>query len=106
MVWFIAKYTNDPYEAVGDNFASNTSVNAYPNPASGGVNIVYELPVDLKEAKLAVFNVLGNKVLEMPLNSVSGLEELNISGLNNGMYFYSVMINNNLYGTKKLIVKN
>ncbi|MBI9035482.1 MAG: T9SS type A sorting domain-containing protein [Bacteroidales bacterium] len=105
-VSYTVRYSSDPNVGIVDQFAAGTKLQAYPNPASSNCKVVYEMPQDVRTATLTVFNVLGHKVVELPLENNSGAKNLDVSSLNNGLYFYSVMINNELYGTKKLIVKN
>ncbi|MBI9035481.1 MAG: T9SS type A sorting domain-containing protein [Bacteroidales bacterium] len=105
-VSYTVTFSSDPNVGYEDQFVTGTKLQAYPNPASSNCKLVYELPQDVRTATLTVFNVLGHKVVELPLENNSGAKNLDVSSLNNGLYFYSVMINNELYGTKKLIVKN
>lgn len=80
---------------VGEN--SISSLNIYPNPAHGKVNIETTIQ---GEKLVVVYDVLGKQVI----NTVVADRELNISGLKTGVYTVRVT-QNNTTATKKLIVQ-
>lgn len=77
----------------------------YPNPASTFVTIDYQLTSKVNSAQVKVFNMLGSTVKETNLQLGSDKVRMDISDLNNGVYFYSVLINGDVYSTKKLVVR-
>ena len=79
--------------------------NAFPNPAVGNTSINYSLPQNTVNAKCVVTNILGSKVIEMPVNNQKGTITINTEVLNSGIYFYSFYVNSQLISTKKLMVK-
>jgi len=79
--------------------------NAYPNPASGNVNFDYKLPAYTNNARIRVINLLGTVIDELTLEKTEGKASLNVSNLKNGIYFYSLMINNSATITRKFVVK-
>lgn len=82
--------------STGDNNLSEFSL--YPNPSSGStVRINTGVSGDIQ---VAVYDVLGKRVM----NTVVSNNELNISGLTQGVYMVRI-IQNGLSATKKLIVK-
>lgn len=67
-------------------------VNVYPNPAINSIN----LPTEARNANLIkVFNLKGQKVLESP-----GKQEINISDLDNGIYFLFIEKGGKIYRSK------
>lgn len=80
-----------------------TLSNASPNPAAGLTSISYDLH-STKNAKLVIYNILGTVVKEENLNSNQGTIILSTSGLNSGIYFYSILADGKLLPAKKLIV--
>lgn len=78
---------------------------AYPNPANNFVSIDYNLENNTG-AHLAIFNLLGSKVKEVPLNNTFGTLKINTSDFVEGIYFYSLLINNEASQTHKLIIKH
>lgn len=79
--------------------------NAYPNPAVSYVNFDYKVPATAKNASIRINNLLGTTMQEIALNKSEGKARMDISNLNNGVYFYSLMINNSTTTTRKFIVK-
>lgn len=73
----------------------------YPNPASTDFNI--QLTTNGANVDLLVYNILGETVMSEQL--FDGLNNINIEGLTNGVYFYSVRKNGKAVETKKLIVR-
>lgn len=89
-----------------ENLVKNTKVsNAYPNPANKMVYIDYKLPAASNNAKIKVSNLLGTTVEVIDLLNTEGKAGVNVSNLKNGVYFYSIMINNSALITRKFIVK-
>jgi hypothetical protein len=104
-VSFVAKYKGSPEgiaeEAMRGGFVSEV----YPNPATSVVNLDYQLTNQVEEANVKVFNILGAVVKEADLNRGNGKLQMNIADLKNGVYFYSVLVNGDVYQTKKLIIQ-
>jgi agmatine/peptidylarginine deiminase len=79
---------------------------AYPNPASTQVTI----PFYAKQAKVAsikIMDVTGKMVKELsPEHMQNGLNEVvvNLSELNDGIYFYTYTLDGNIIGTRKFVV--
>ncbi|MBN1338117.1 MAG: T9SS type A sorting domain-containing protein [Bacteroidales bacterium] len=78
---------------------------AYPNPADDYVNFNYSIKPDYK-ITLAIFNLLGSKVMEKDLDVYKSKVSFYTGGLDEGIYFYSVMAGNDILKTQKLIVKH
>jgi hypothetical protein len=78
---------------------------AYPNPAVNMVNVDYYLPESVKKATIAITNMLGSKVKEIKLGDHSGKARIPVYDLINGIYFYSLVADNQLVITRKFTVK-
>jgi len=76
-----------------------------PNPATNFVTIPYELKQNVTNAKIVLHNILGNKVKELEINDLKGNAHLELSQLEEGVFFYSLQINQKLFSTKKLIIE-
>lgn len=88
------------------NPADNVSLsNAYPNPASGIVNFDYKLSSDVNKARIVVTNLLGTTIQDFELGHKSGKASVDVSNLRNGIYFYSLILNNSATITRKFVVK-
>ena len=83
------------------------SLTAYPNPATTSVTVAYDLSGFRanSDARLVITNLVGSKVAVRSLNGTSGKVSLDLSGLDAGIYFYSVEANGQSISTRKLIVK-
>ena len=79
--------------------------NAYPNPATSSVYFDYSLPTYAGNAQIRINNLLGTTVREISLEKNEGKAQLDVSSLKNGIYFYSLMINNSATITRKFVVK-
>ena len=93
--------TLDEIDGIADNSSivnEMPAVKVYPNPASDNMTIYYE-----KEAKIVVYNALGQKVLSFNHDGM-GDNEFNISSLSSGVYFVTAYCGN-ASTTSKLIVK-
>lgn len=73
-------------------------LNFYPNPVSSGK--IYITSKSLADKEVAIFDVLGKKVLQAVLNA----KELNISSLSPGVYIIKIR-EGEATATRKLIVK-
>ncbi|MFI5141586.1 MAG: T9SS type A sorting domain-containing protein [Bacteroidia bacterium] len=76
----------------------NNQVSVYPNPA----NEMLYIECTFKNATLFISDILGNKIKQV--GTESELTTVDISSLNNGVYFLSVKTANNVI-TKRFIVQ-
>ena len=80
--------------------------NPFPNPANQQTGINFQLPSPNSEAHIMLRNLLGSVVKEIQVKGTENKFSINTSDLNNGLYFYSVLFENRILFTKKLIVKH
>ena len=80
--------------------------NPFPNPANQQTDINFQLPSPNSEARIMLRNLLGSVVKEIKVQGTKNQFSIITSDLNNGLYFYSVMFENKILFTKKLIVKH
>ncbi len=84
-----------------------TVENIYPNPTSNNATLVYELK-ETADVSVRMIDITGKEVFNSKLGTqYIGAHEFVISttdmGLNNGLYFVSLQINNNTF-TGKIVV--
>lgn len=79
------------------NFSSNSFI-VYPNPSNSVVNLA--LPAGLENAKVTLFNSLGQQVLNTDLQGTN--PHFSVEELTSGIYFYKI-ISGNVSQTGKLI---
>jgi hypothetical protein len=84
--------------------ASKASFNLYPNPAKETVQIQLNQP---EEVEVLVANVLGRTVFnEIPRFARNDNFELDVSGWPNGVYLVSVIHQNGMRSTQRLVVQH
>lgn len=79
---------------------------AYPNPSNVEMSIDYSIPSDVEEARFVIYNLLGRTVKEIAIGEYIGSLTVNTSGMSEGIYFYSFLINREPATTHKLIIKH
>ena len=72
---------------------NNTQISLYPNPAENNLNVTLN-----KSAEITVYNIMGQVVMNQQGNA--GVNRLDISNLNSGVYFLSAGSD-----TQKFVVK-
>lgn len=83
--------------------ANLNKVNMYPNPANGSVNFNIENNHDI--TSLVVVDMLGKTVKTINTTKFNGLMKVDVSSLNDGVYFIKVMQGSRVTQSKKLMVK-
>ena len=91
-------------DAIADFNSIDVFSNAYPNPANNVVSFDYNMPFDVKSASVAIYNMMGQEVVKQNLNLGSSRTDINVSDLAEGVYFYSLIVNNQTVKTNKLVV--
>lgn len=79
--------------------------NAYPNPAASMVYFDYQLPANTNNAKIKISNLLGTELNVVQLSKSEGKAGIDVSNLQNGVYFYSLIVDNAATMTRKFVVK-
>ncbi len=73
----------------------------YPNPSNGNTNIDVSIEGNFRNASIKVYNAIGTQVESYPI--ISGNETIRINNqLPGGIYLYSLEVNGNVVGTKKM----
>lgn len=77
----------------------------YPNPASDQISFNYRLPSDTYSARLVLRNLTGVIVANHELDKAGRRIRLETENFNNGIYMYTLFINEQAMTTKKLIIQ-
>jgi len=101
----VVKFWASPEGIAEDAMQGGSISDIYPNPASNYVNLDFDLTPSVKQAKVRVVNILGSVVKEADIVKGTNQLKLDVSDLNNGVYFYSILINGETYKTKKLVIR-
>ncbi|WP_169736097.1 T9SS type A sorting domain-containing protein [Crocinitomix catalasitica] len=81
----------------------DVTMNIFPNPANSFVTVDINNPSNTIST-FKLFNVIGEEVLEQTI--VNGQNKVDVSNFSNGIYFYSILNNNDIIETKKLVIKH
>ncbi|CAN5405650.1 hypothetical protein BH11BAC1_BH11BAC1_24520 [soil metagenome] len=90
--------------AIGEFNGKNYFSTAFPNPSFGKCTVEYSFPKQNGVSSLALFNITGEKIREYILANNIGEIVIDPAFLKGGIYFYSLLINNNIASFKKLVV--
>ncbi|OFY87018.1 MAG: hypothetical protein A2236_00070 [Bacteroidetes bacterium RIFOXYA2_FULL_33_7] len=83
--------------ALGVNTIATTSVNIYPNPSKGILNVT-----NVKGSEVSVYNIIGEAIIK--LTSTTNNVSLDMSELSNGTYIVRIVKDSNVI-TKKVMLK-
>lgn len=97
-------YTADATSAAGPRLSQARIADPRPNPARDFTVFDYQLPPEVRSARLVVRNLTGSVVMEVPLDPSGSRLRLETSSLNNGIFLYSFVVNEQVVLTKKLVV--
>jgi hypothetical protein len=85
------------------NEALGFTANISPNPATTWTTVDYTLPANMSKATLAITNTLGVTVMSTELNGKQGQKVLDLRGLADGVYLYTIVCGEYV-NTGKLVV--
>ena len=102
----VAKYWASPNGIAEDAMNGGSISDIYPNPATSLVSIDFNMPAEVNSAKVSIVNLLGAVVKESVIERSSNKLTMDISELEGGIYFYTVLVNGDVFKTKKLVIKN
>ena len=86
--------------AIEEPLANDNEFNIYPNPAQ--INLTISINVELKNAQVEIYNVMGEKVYNAAINNK--LATINTKQFSSGIYFV-IIVAEGKHFTKKLIVE-
>jgi len=96
------EFENDNYLFANDKIVVS---NLYPNPANDYVDIDYQISGSFAEAKISLYNILGQEVKELVLEKDQRNLRLYLKELNNGLYIYQLIVDGRALASKKLILR-
>lgn len=85
---------------IGFEQVDQIDLTVYPNPAANF--LILETSADLTNATMFIYNAQGQQVRATALNNT---HQVDVSGLNNGVYFYQLADGNQLLHRGRFIVK-
>ena len=85
-----------------DDVMISSEIEVYPNPANDFVNFDVEMN-GVQSASIVINNIMGQKVISQDISDSH--VSINVSDLADGIYFYSLIVNNETVKTNKFVVR-
>lgn len=95
-------------ETGNDEYFSHKDIElggVYPNPSDRVAQLDYKIKNPGVSARVVVNSFIGNPIYDFQLDPIQTTLEINVTNLNPGVYFYTVIVDNKNIVTKKLVVK-
>ncbi|MCQ2308101.1 MAG: T9SS type A sorting domain-containing protein [Bacteroidales bacterium] len=94
----IFKYSLDDVAEV----SAQNVISAYPTPATSVINFDYNVNGN---AMVVIYNMMGQEVMRNEIAGQNGTLSMNVSDLNSGVYFYSLVINGKTEKSNKIVIR-
>lgn len=75
-----------------------------PNPFNRFTKIDYNVPSNVQNASIAIFDMSGKLIKNVKIDSGEGVLELEVIGLKSGHYTYSLMLDGQVQDTRKMVI--
>lgn len=79
--------------------------NPQPNPATDRIQIPFEVLTSVNRMEIAMYNVLGSEVKREVVFGTEGIIELEVSDLVSGLYIYSLLDDNGILSSGRIVVQ-
>lgn len=102
-------YTRSSTTGINNNEVKNKSelYQNTPNPASSIASISFLVPEIRKNASIHFHDMMGASVMKIPITSIGQNSiDINTTELTNGVYMYSLIVDDCLIDTKRMVVAN
>jgi len=94
-------YTKPPQNK--PQIAKENPVRVFPNPATNQINIQFTDIIN-NDAVIEIYGSMGNQVLSECMLAGNYIKFVDVSKLNAGLYYYSILLNGNKVSTGKLTI--
>lgn len=101
----VVNYNATPVGLEEEEFNPELS-EVYPNPVHKKAFFKYDFQTSVNNAKIVIRDMIGSVVKEKYLTKQSGKISFDMYDLNEGVYFYSYIIDDETHITRKLIVQH
>ncbi len=101
----VAKYVAGSGVGISQSQSNIYVSNAYPNPVSSILYLDYAFD-NSQSASIEIYNVVGSLVSKQEIQGTAGKAKINTASLNNGVYFYNVIVDGVRITSKKFIVQH
>ena len=86
------------------NVAEGFGFNCAPNPAQNNIRVDFILPKNVNSCELIITDIVGNLVQTNTIYLNQSSLNINLSNVNNGMYFYQLIADGKRLAVRKVIV--
>lgn len=100
-VFSLPGYPNDIYNVKINNIDSKLV--CYPNPSRNFVNIKYQLPKEINEATICIYNQNGRKIKEYRVDNTFDTLKISTFEFASGVYYFNIVSENKIIGKNKMI---
>ena len=101
-----AKITTSNAElGISDAVNAKNSIKASPNPANDEVKFSFSL-IPGSSGKIIILQITGTVISENPIQGTHGNFVLTTREIKDGLYFYYLMVNGEVYCAKKFVVRH
>jgi hypothetical protein len=97
LTFYVKYYVN----AVGIFDANINELNAYPNPVTSTMNVIFNGSTN-PDTKIDIYDAVGKLVISQPITSAANYQ-LNLSDLPRGIYMLKLVDNSKVIQSKKII---
>ncbi len=94
-------YTKPPQNK--PQIAKENPVRVFPNPATNQINIQFTDIIN-NDAVIEIYGSMGNQVLSECMLAGNYIKFVDVSKLNAGLYYYSILLNGNKVSSGKLTI--
>jgi hypothetical protein len=107
-VYFFIEYHISPTGVEAHSSVKANIGSPMPNPAAGVFNMNYSLGASYGQgtAKMVIYNMLGEAVKVQTLVEAEGTFRMDVSTLDNGVYFTALEVDGKQLSTKRLVVSH
>ena len=95
-----------PMEENNYSIVNEPTIVCYPNPANQSIAFEYYLQDDFTDGSINIYNALGQIVKTIDINNTEMKSTINIIDLPNGLYFYTLVVNNTTIANDKFVKSN
>ncbi|OIO99242.1 MAG: hypothetical protein AUJ98_11645 [Bacteroidetes bacterium CG2_30_33_31] len=104
-VAFVAEYYAGSGVGIANSDMQKTFANLYPSPAKNSVTLDYYLTKYSDAATFELRNILGSIVKSFKLNNSAGKMKFDVGDLQNGIYFYTIKVDDKVLVSHKMVVQ-
>ena len=91
------------YSTAKPQIIKENTVKVYPNPAKETVTIAFDQPIS-GEGIVEIWNIMGNKLLSNTIPKSYIQQNVNVSSLSSGIYFYIIKVNGDKFSSGKIMI--